>query len=660
MPNDCGCQQILTNSCDDAPLEITTVDCSTNVVCKETNWSKCIIYDGPTLGCAITTGTVSGFSYSGSAEDSGTYTTLPIAATGGSGTGATFVVEASGSAVYTVTLSAGGTGYRVGDILTIHGEDIQITFGTASDIRVVVTSLSSTTTTTSTQILNGADLSTVITNLNSRICELTPDFLDYSSFDYSCLRVGGGLTSTGTAIETAKQFAESVSAALCSLYIRSIGTQVSGFTHSQISTLSGTETLNAALGEIVDWADARLDKLDYPLSITASCFTTAPSSTDVMSLWIQWIVDNVCSIRSTINTNVSTQTTRVDNINTYLRGSTTPSYPQTYDISAMGGSATANVHQVLTELIAEVNTLNTTVGALPDLDAITLSWDTCFSSSPYSYTGAAQSLQTHLERFLNVVSREKLTFSADFTVTDSACGKTVELAAGVGTFACSALASCSITDLGDVNSTAPGSGDTGKVYKWNNSATEFQLIALDTFTNIGVVDKTGSYSSESLGLYFKAAAVTAPAKKDYEIGFVEKSWANVSSFQPDYGTSVANPLAAKITWDGNLLLKGKLISVSSPSSNALNVPAGVALFTLPTGFFPSAANNRLDMNVTYTTISPTDTPITLAGYIIISGTTGLVTFYCNDGDSTATAAAIAAFGNNDAHEFTFDGKAVFQ
>ena len=53
-----------------------------------------------------------------------------VAATGGSGTGATFNVTTATNNVTAITLAAGGTGYKVGDVLTIDGTSLGGTTGT--------------------------------------------------------------------------------------------------------------------------------------------------------------------------------------------------------------------------------------------------------------------------------------------------------------------------------------------------------------------------------------------------------------------------------------------------------------------------------------------------------------------------------------------------
>lgn len=596
--NPCGCDEIVNNNCSDAP-EVTTPSCTGVVTCRTKNWTKCIIYDGDDIGCTVVTGKIATFSDEGTAGDTGSYTTTGLVATGGNGTGATFSV--AGNLLdnsYTVTMTAPGTGYRVGDILTIAGDDIQGSFTSpANDVTITILTLTDTTTTVNVQIENGDDLSTIIQNLNDRICEMTPEFQDYSSFDYSCLRQTGTF-SAGTAITTAEQFAEAAAAALCSLNTRLADLEVPGVTASCISTIASDDTLVEVLNKMIAEICATSNFLDLNLSVTASCFTTVPNSSATLSDWIQWIVTNVCSIKTATDTTVSGHTTKLNSINTYLLGSSSPGAYPTYDTSCMGGSATATVGGALSTIITEVCSLATDVAALPDLDNITLTWASCFSAAPYSYTSDPQDLQTQLERILNVISREKISFSGDFTVSTSACGKSVSLATAPAAFACSDLDSCSIHDLGDVTDSAPTISECGHALRWNNTSGLYELYADSTYTNIGFVDKSGSYASESVGFLFKetTASLSYPCAQppDYNVGFVEYAWTSLAPYVGSYTTNGVAIQDAMIKKDftGTIRLKGIFTSASTyilgNAGQPLNRDAGVVVYSgLPSQFRPA-------------------------------------------------------------------------
>jgi hypothetical protein len=256
--------------------------------------------------------------------------------------------------------------------------------------------------------------------------------------------------------------------------------------------------------------------------------------------------------------------------------------------------------------------------------------------------------------------------SSDFVVTTGSCGKSISLSASVGAFSCSDLNGCVIGNLSDVDSAVP---TCGNALRWNVFTNQYESIADASFQSLtslgnayGIVNQSGSFSAAPLGFYFEeTAGATCADPSTYTAGFVEKAWTVISSFQPDYGSSVTQPLSVKKTWDGHIYFKGLLNSISVPSNNAFNIPAGKALFTLPTGFYPTLATTTIDLAIVYTPLNPvTTTPIVLQGYATINGSTGLVTFFCNDGDAVATAAAITALGNSSQHYFVFQGKAIYQ
>jgi len=656
----CGCEDILNNNCTDSPIEITTVTCSSNVICKSTNWTKCIIYEGSTLGCSSLVGEIDEFTFDGVAGDTGVYTITGLLATGGTGTGATFTVTGNAlNTTYAVTMTSPGEGYKVGDILTILGTSIQGSFTTpANDITIEVTVLTNTETVTSPLITNGQTLSTIISNLNDRICALTPEGVDYGFFNYSCLRVGGNLESVGTAIVTVKDFVESSTVALCSLNTRLKAIEVPTVTAGCITSLTGGQTLNQVLNAIIAEVCTVKTFLDLPITTTANCFNTVPNSSVDLSAWLQWIVDNTCTIKTALEASIATQTTRINNINTYLHGTNNPTYPITYDLSCLSASATANVHTTLTELISKLCDVIDSMGGIPDLSEIVLTWATCFSGAPYTYNNTAQTLQTQLDRILNVISREKISFSGDFTVTETACGKEVSLA-GSSSFACSLLASCSIGNLGDVDITGV---TLGKILSWDGS--KFITIVPDTFNNIGVVNQAGSYAAAPLGFYHQAVDPSSYPKV-YNTGFVEKQWAQVTNLAADYSSAIPGVVMyVKKTWEGHLLFKGLVQTVSVPVNSGINIPGGVTVGTLPAGYFPSSTVN-IETVVVYISNTPSNESIILPCTITIS-TAGLMTMRCNPSETSATTllthiADVAQLDNpNFVHQIIFNGKAIYQ
>jgi hypothetical protein len=154
-----------------------------------TNYAKCITYSGLPLYCG--TGAVGSVSKAGLALSPTVVTEYTVSPTGGSGSGVSVkVTRTPGSNVYTVVVLSGGSGYTVGNFLTVAGSALGGA-SPANDLTLQVTTLAAI-------IANGANLDTVIANLHQRICLSTASGADYSTFDYGCLRLGGALTSLGT------------------------------------------------------------------------------------------------------------------------------------------------------------------------------------------------------------------------------------------------------------------------------------------------------------------------------------------------------------------------------------------------------------------------------------------------------------------------------
>jgi hypothetical protein len=507
------------------------------------------------------------------------------------------------------------------------------------------------------------DYDAIIADIYERICTLTPSGLNYSGFNYSCLRQGGGL-GTGSVITTQQQFTEAASAGICAINTRVLAIEKPAITvpscFSSVLT-SGTSTLVQVLNEILTKVCTINTAFSLPISVSdIKCFTTAPLSTASVGDWFQWVVDNTCSINTTLTTSIATQATRVNNINTYLHGTNSPSYPITYDLSCayIGGSATANVHTTLTALITKLCALGATVGGLPNLSAISMAWATCFSGSPYSYSNTGTTLQTQLDRILNVISREKAAYSADFTVTDSACGKTVALASGA-LFSCSKLATCSITALSDVD----GTPTCGQVLTFDG--TNYIPVARDTFALLaGAVngfDNVASYSGASVGPYLAVTSSTCGSQRTITTGFLENPWVDLTStiVSPNWGTSVTTTtFYGKKTFEGNIAFRG-IISAGSTILSVVNVPAGRTIATnLPTYLRPNV-DTIIDGNVIFKA-NISNTEWALPGYFKIT-TGGAIIFFCNAVDPAAVTTRLGVMGNSTAdHYFSFYGKVIYQ
>jgi hypothetical protein len=660
----CGCTSV-PHTCDTLPVGTTTYVCSP-VVCKTKTWGKCVLYGGVDIGCTYYTGGVSGFTKTGIGGSSSSLGPIVVAATGGFGTGATFTVSQVSSTTYIVAVAVAGSGYKVGDVLTILGTSISGSYATpANDIVITITSLSNAVGTVVKEIFHEDDFDTIIQNLNDRICSSTPSGLNYGTFNYGCLRQGGGL-GTGTAIVTQQQFTESASAALCAINTRVLAIETPAVTVSSCFSgliTSGTSTLVQILNQIL--AKVCTMNTVFALPITVSdikCFTTAPLSTASVGDWFQWIVDNTCSINTTLTTSISTQTTRVNNINTYLHGTNSPSYPITYDLSCayIGGSATANVHATLTALITKLCALGATVGGLPTLSSISMTWATCFGSAPYSYTNTATTLQIQLDRILNVLSTEKATYSGtDFVVTGSACGKAISINPSV-LFSCSKLSTCSITALSDVD----GTPTCGQVLTFNG--TNYVPVGRDIFELIssGTVDGFDDvqlYPGFSIGPYVDVTSASCGAQRTITTGFLEYPWQNLSAqvVSPNWSTPVTtNTFYGKKTFEGNILFRG-IISAGSSILGVVNQPTGRTIVTgLPSYLCPNV-DTILDGSVIFKA-NISNTEWALPGYFKIT-TGGAIVFFCNAVDPAAVNTRLSAMGNGTYdHYFSFYGKAIYQ
>jgi hypothetical protein len=435
----------------------STVEPCDSVGCLSTNYGKCITYSGSNLFCQ--SGSIATFTFTGTAVAPTVDTTVTASATGGSGSDATFtVIRRAGETTYEVTLDDIGSSYEVSDELTIAGTDLGGTSPT-NDITITVATLQAV-------IANGQNLDVIIANLNSRLClasEASPSGLDYTAFNYSCLRVGGNLDGVGTAITTAEGFVEATAAALCSLNGRLDDAEIPGIVvdpYFSGSLTSGTSTdvdifnaYGAAIGDI----DGFIDMTSVNGNPCASySFTTKPSSSDVAD-YIDWVTNNTCGIYTTLKGLIDSNTSDIGDITTYITGSSSGTIPSSVDTSCLtGGSATSSLEDATDLVISELCSLISTVGGTTNY---TVNWN-CFTA-PYTSNSifAAQglgsftnttTLQTHLDQTAQALSALNIQFSSDFTVTNGTCGPVISLTGG-SSFTCAALASCNLNSIGDVS-----------------------------------------------------------------------------------------------------------------------------------------------------------------------------------------------------------------
>jgi hypothetical protein len=558
----------------------TCVDCyGTNniepcaeVGCLSTNYGKCISYSGDGLYCSL--GPINTFTYSGTAVAIVSEVTVVVSSTGGTGSGATFsVTRGPSSTSYTISIVNRGSGYAVGDTLTIAGTAVGGT-APANNISIAVTTLSALIDSTYT-------VDAAIKNLHDRICNLTPSGLLYSGFNFSCLRQGGNLESVGASITTAQGFAESASAALCALNTRVKAVETPTFTVPAcvVGLTSGVSTLGAILTEygskLCAIASGSGGITITGVTVPGSCTMTAqPSSTAAIGTWIDWVVDNFCSITTGLNAAITSTNSNVTTISTFL-GS----------LTALGGTATDSAHATIGYLTTKVCAVDTTVTAIPSYiknDSVALNWVGCFGSAPYSYSNTGASIQTQLQRIVAVLNAEKTTYSGDFVVTTAGCGsKVVSLAAGAA-FSCASLAACSIDSLGDVVITTPSNphvlyyNGTNWVNKNINALVTLSstdtTVAITTTTTAGNVN----YDLSVTGLTATRANLTAiavvGANNTFPAGFPTT---------PGSGYALATKQGSIVTLAG---------SIELVVTSGLTLASGslVALATVPAGFRPIA------------------------------------------------------------------------
>lgn len=495
-------------------------------------------------------------------------------------------------------------------------------------------------------ITYGDNLDVVIAALVAAICDVTPDDLAWNTFDYGCL---GPFT-------TAQGFAEGVSEAHCSLVDRvedleaPVFTRCSLFTSGPYLITPGTTTLQTVLEYYGDILCTLSENDPATISVANGCFTDN-TGIETLEGFLTWIVENTCSIRSTINANVASVQGEVDNIQDYLG---TPSQLATlHDLTCLSGGSTETAYDAIEQLVAGLCTTNTTLAAVPDLSAVTLSWGPC-----YLY-GATASLSTQLGRIVSVLKAQKYTFSSDFTVTPGSCGDAIALAASVGAFSCSDLESCSIQNLGDVDDTALTSADLGKklTYFYNGVNYIFKPVVDSTFTNVGIQATTGLYAAEPNGFYFKNQVTPLDgSSKNYQIGFVEDAWLSLTPyFDADYTQAVAiyDPYIKK-TWDGHIQFKGAVSSVGTPAVGNQAQPMSngsySTVFTgIPAAYCPTITS-FIDIIIEYPHTSDGNLSAFVAGKMQIT-TTGTVSIRCYDVD---VAAAIGTDYDGDFNFMLFD------
>ena len=478
----------------------TSIDPCGTTGCISTNYGKCITYSGADLFCA--TGAVKTFSVTGVAVNPTVLTDYTVSPTGGAGTSLSVkVTRTPGSTTYTVTLVSAGSGYAINDVVTVAGASLGGTTP-ANNLSLVITAL--------VPLISSANnLDQIIANINSRLCTLTSVGLNYSGFNYACLRLGGNLDSVGTAITSAQGFTESTAAALCALNSRTLALETPAFTAACVSGItSGTSTLS----QILTAYGTKLCSINTQMDLTGVtplCFTTAPATSADLQTWFDWVVSNVCSIKTTTDANVTAVTTNANNLKTYISGGS--AVPASINTSCItGGSTTSTLSAAAILFTSQICAINTTLASVP-AGSYALSWATNFGSTAYygytfGLTNTSTILQTQLDRVVSTLGRMKLKLNvSDFVATSDSDGLNISLASGVR-FACSQLSTCSISALSDVTTSSPATYHT---LFWNGS--EFvnkELIFTSAGSTVNIT-RTNNPTNVTVNLEVTASTVTS-------------------------------------------------------------------------------------------------------------------------------------------------------
>jgi hypothetical protein len=450
--------------------------------CSSTNYGKCITYSGADLFCA--TGAVKSFNVTGVAVSPAVLTEYTVSPTGGAGSSLSVkVTRTPGSTSYTVTLVSAGSGYALNDVVTVAGASLGGSTP-ANNLSLVITAL--------VPLISSVNtLDEVIANINARLCTLTSVGLNYSGFNYACLRVGGNLDSVGTSITTAQQFAESASAALCSLNTRTLALETPAFTAACVTGItSGTSTLS----QILTAYGTKLCSINTQLDLTGVtplCFTTAPSTSADLQTWFDWVVSNVCSIKTTTDANVTAVTTNANNLKTYISGGS--AVPASIDTSCIsGGSSTSTLSAAAILFTSQICAINSALASVPTAN-YSLTWATNFGSTPYygytfNYTNTSTTLQIQLDRIVATLGRMKMKLNpAHFTATSDSDGLNVSLvsAGGGATPTFVNLTAGTLTNAVVVSSARFPIGSLPKLQKYGNIVTIIGSLA---------VNATGSFT----------------------------------------------------------------------------------------------------------------------------------------------------------------------
>ena len=583
---------------------VNNIEPCAEVGCVSTNFGKCVTYSGASLFCSL--GPINTFTYSGTAVAIVSEVTVVVSATGGSGTGATFsVTRGPSSTSYTIVVVNRGSGYSVGDTLTIAGTAVGGT-SPANDIAISVTTLSA--------IIDSTySVDAAIKNLHDRICNLTPSGLLYSGFNYACLRQGGNLESVGASITTAQGFAESASAAMCALNTRLKAVETPTFTVPSCTTglTSGVSTLGAILteyGNVLCAISSGTGGITITgVTVPGSCtMTTIPASTAPIGTWFDWVVDNMCSITTNISANLTTTNNNLATVTNFL-GSTVRFNNSANCLTSLGGTSSDSAHATIGYLTTKVCAIDTIVNAIPSYiktDSVALNWVGCFGSAPYSYSNTGASIQTQLQRIVAVLNAEKTSYSADFVVTTAPCGSKVVSLAPTAAFSCSALAACSINSLGDVIITTPT--DPHVLYyngtNWVNKNIN-ALVTVSSADSSVIINTTTVAGNVNFDL---SVAANIPSR--VTLTPMSVTGAN-NTFNPAF-PSLPGSGYALATKQGILVTLQGTVEFVATSGFTLSNGTPIPFATLPAGFRPLAGTMSFFVTVLSKKTAPYQEPDT--------------------------------------------------
>ena len=481
-------------------------------------------------------------------------------------------------------------------------------------------------------LTNGENLDVSLNKIVTALCALTPSDISWATFDYACL----------AAYTSAETFAEGISAAHCALVTRMVAVEAPTFTTCTLfqsapyTITPGTSTLQQIL-QIYGEAICAMTGSDVSTwTITDNCFTSSAALSSLEE-FTQWIIDNTCTIKTSLTALITANTNKITAIQAYLGpASTIATKHDNSDCLAGGVADTA--YDTIQLIKSRLCTLNATVSALPDLANVALSWGSCaYGISPNSvtYNNTATSLSTQLGRMVSVLKLTNYQFDSSFTVTHNACGPTISLNT-TNAFACGDLVSCSIHHLGDVTATADGAGDTGGSLTFDFALAEYRPIKHIIAVTTGGIMSSAVGNPRGVEVVTTAAVNPADLSKSFALNFRQDAWLDLSSYIGPYvvpGTTITTPYIMK-TWDGQIKFKGAFSSASTYAFGAtgqpLNDDLGIALFNSIPALYRPTVLTSVPVPIGYVNTLTSPNTYYLMGQLVFDPATGHVRLYVRD------------------------------